>query len=51
LCDIIVVNVSASSEDKDDIKDSFYEGVKQVSDQPAMYHMKIFLDKFNAKLG
>jgi exonuclease III len=32
-CDIIVLNVHAPTEDKDDIKVSFYEGLEQVFDQ------------------
>jgi exonuclease III len=43
-CDIIILNVHAPTEDKDDIKDSFY-------DQFPRYHMKIFLGDFNAKVG
>jgi hypothetical protein len=31
-CDIIVLNVHALTEDKDDIKDSFYEELEQVFD-------------------
>jgi hypothetical protein len=50
-CDIIVLNVHAPIEDKDDdIKDSFYEELEQVFDQFPRYHMKILLD-FNAKVG
>jgi exonuclease III len=41
-CDIIVPNVHAPTEDKDDdIKDSFYEELEQVFDQFPRYHMKI----------
>jgi exonuclease III len=41
-CDIIVLNVHAPTEDKDDdIKDSFYEELEQVFDQFPRYHMKI----------
>jgi hypothetical protein len=51
-CDIIVVNVHAPTEDKDDdIKDSFYEEPEQVLDQFPRYHMKILLGDFNAKVG
>jgi exonuclease III len=50
-CDIIVLNVHAPTEDKDDdIKDSFYEELEQVFDQFPMYHMKILLGDFNAKV-
>jgi exonuclease III len=51
-CDIIVLNVHAPTEDKDDdIKDSFYEELEQVFDQFSMYHMKILMGDFNAKFG
>ena len=51
-CDIIVLNVRAPSEDKgDDIKDSFYEEIERLFDQLPMYHMKILLGNFNAKVG
>jgi hypothetical protein len=50
-CNIIVLNVHAPSEDKnDDSKDSFYEELEQVFDNFPRYHMKILLD-FNAKVG
>ena len=52
LCDIIVLNVHAPTEDKDDdIKDSFYEEIERLFDQLPMYHMKILLGDFNAKVG
>jgi hypothetical protein len=50
-CDIIVLNVHVPTEDKDDIKDSFYEELEQVFDQFPRYHIKIFLGDFNAKVG
>jgi hypothetical protein len=51
-CDIIVLNVHAPVEDKDDdIKDSFYKKLQQVFDQFPWYHMKIMLGDFNAKIG
>jgi exonuclease III len=51
-CDIIVLNVYAPTEDKDDdIKESFYEELEQVFDQFPRYHMKILLGDFNAKVG
>jgi exonuclease III len=51
-CDIIVLNVHAPTEDKDDVtKDSFYEELGQVFDQFSRYHMKILLGDFNAKVG
>jgi hypothetical protein len=50
-CDIIVLNVHASTEDKDDdIKGSYYEELEQVFDQFPGYHMKILLEDFNAKV-
>jgi exonuclease III len=43
-CDIIVLNVHASTEDKDDdMKDSFYEELEQVFDQFPRYHMTTHL--------
>ena len=51
-CDIIVLNVHAPTEDKDDdMKDSFYEEIERLFDQLPMYHMKILLGDFNAKVG
>jgi hypothetical protein len=51
-CDIIVLNVQAPTEDKDDdIKDSFYEELEQVFHQFPRYHMKILLGDFNANVG
>jgi hypothetical protein len=50
--DIIVLNVHAPTEDKDDdIKDSFYKELEQVFAQFPMKHMKILLRYFNAKVG
>jgi hypothetical protein len=50
LCDIIVLNEHAPTEDKDDdIKDSFYEELEQVFDQFPRHHMKIMLGDFYAK--
>jgi hypothetical protein len=44
--------VHAPTEDKDDdIKDSFYEELEQVSDQFLRCHMKSLLGDFNAKRG
>jgi hypothetical protein len=49
---IILLNVHAPTEDKDDIiKDSFYEGLEEVFDQFPRYHLKILLGDFNAKVG
>jgi hypothetical protein len=50
-CNIIVLNVHAPSEDKsDDLKYCFYEELEQVFDHFPMYHMKILLGDFNAKV-
>jgi Exonuclease III len=50
-CDIIVLNVYAPSEDReDDIKDRFYEEIERLFDQVPMYHKKILLGDFNAKI-
>jgi hypothetical protein len=49
--DIVVLNVHAPTEDKDDdIKDSFYNEIKQVFDQFPRYHMKSLMRDFNAKV-
>jgi hypothetical protein len=50
-CDIIALNVHASTEGKDVIKDSFYEELEQVFNRFPRYHMKILLGDFNAKVG
>jgi exonuclease III len=51
-CDIIVLNVSAPTEDKDDvIKDSFYKKLEQVFQQFPRDHIKIFMGDFSAKVG
>jgi len=51
-CKIIVLNVHAPCEEKsDDSKDSFYEELELVFDHCPMYHMKILLGDFNAKVG
>jgi hypothetical protein len=51
-CDIIVLNVHAPTETKDDdIKDSFYEEIEHAFYQFPRYHMKILLGDFNAKVG
>ena len=50
-CNIIVLNVHATSEEKsDDSKDSFYEELEQLFDHFPKYHMKILLGDFNAKV-
>jgi hypothetical protein len=50
-CDIIVLNVHAPTEVKDDVtKDSFYKELEQVFDQFPRNHMKNLLGDFNAKV-
>jgi hypothetical protein len=49
--DIILLNVHSPSEDKDYIKDNFYEELEQVFDHFHRYHMKIVMGDFNAKVG
>jgi hypothetical protein len=50
LCNIIVLNVHAPTEDKRYvIKDSFYEELEHVLDQFPKYHMEILLRDLNAK--
>jgi hypothetical protein len=50
--DFIVLNVHAPTEDKiDNIKDRFYEELKQVFHKFPKYPMNIFLRIFNAKVG
>jgi hypothetical protein len=50
LCDIIVLNVHAPTEDKiDDMKDRFCEELERVFDKFHKYHMKMLVD-FNAKV-
>jgi hypothetical protein len=51
-CNIIVLNVLASSEDKGaDIKGNFYEKLGYAFGQFPRYSMKILLGDFNAKVG
>jgi hypothetical protein len=51
-CKIIVLNEHAPSEEKsDDSKDSFYEELEHIFYNFPKYHMKILLEKFNAKVG
>ena len=50
-CNIIVSNVHAQTEEKsDDLKDGFYEELKQAFDHFSLYHMKTLLD-FNENWG
>jgi hypothetical protein len=48
-CDIIL-NVHAPIENKIDMKGSFYKKLKHVFNKFPIYHMKIFLGDFNAKI-
>ncbi|KAJ4434273.1 hypothetical protein ANN_22825 [Periplaneta americana] len=50
-CEIVVINAHAPTEEKDNIKDSFYEELEQSFDQLSRYTMKILLGDFNAKVG
>jgi hypothetical protein len=51
-CDIIVLNVHAPTEDKDDVtKDSFYEELEQLFDQFPRYHMKILVGDSMQRYG
>jgi exonuclease III len=51
-CNVIVLNVPATTEDKiNDIKDRFYEELEQVFHKFPLYHIKILLGDFNAKVG
>jgi hypothetical protein len=50
-CNIIVLNVHAPSEEKnDDLNHDFYEELGQVLDHFPKYQMKILLGYFNAKV-
>jgi hypothetical protein len=52
LCNIIVLNVHAPSEEKsDDPKDSFYEELEQTFHHYSKYHIKIILGDFNSNVG
>jgi hypothetical protein len=49
---IIVLNAHAPTEDKIDyVKVSFYEELERIFDKLPIYHMKILLGDFSAKLG
>jgi hypothetical protein len=50
-CHIIVLNIHAQTEDKTQLKDSFYEELERVFDKFPKYHMKILFGDFNAKVG
>ena len=51
-CNVIVLNVNAPSEEKNDnSKDSFCEELEQGFDHFTKYHMKILLGDFNAKVA
>jgi hypothetical protein len=50
-CDVIVLNVRAPTEDKDnDIKNNLHEELHLVFDQFPRCHMKILLGDVNAKV-
>ena len=52
LCNIIILNVHAPSEEKsDDSKDRFYEKLEQVFDHFPKYNMKIMLGDFSEIVG
>jgi hypothetical protein len=52
LCDIIVLNVHASTEDKiDDMKFRFYEELEHVFHKFPKYHVKILLGNFYVEVG
>jgi hypothetical protein len=50
-CDIIVLNIHAPTEDKIDMKDSFYKELECVFDKFPKYHKKILLGDFSAKVS
>jgi hypothetical protein len=50
-CHIIVLNIHAPTEDKSDVKDSFYEELERLFDKFPKYHMKILVGEFNAEVG
>jgi hypothetical protein len=52
MCNVIVLNVHAPTEDKiDHKKDRFYEELKHIFIIFPKYHMQILLGEFNAKVG
>jgi len=52
LCNTIVLNVHAPSEDKSgDSKDSFCEELEQAFHHYTKYHIKILLEDFNSEVG
>jgi inorganic pyrophosphatase len=51
-CDIIVLNVHASTEDQiDDMEERFYGELEHVFEKYPKYHVKILLGDFSAKIG
>ena len=51
-CNIIVLNVHATSEVKsDESKDGFFEELEQDFDHFSKYHMNVLLGDFSAKVG
>jgi exonuclease III len=52
LCDVIVLNVHAPTEDKcDGTKDSFYEELGRVLNRLHKCHINILFGDFNSKVG
>jgi hypothetical protein len=49
-CHIIVLNVHAPTEDKTDVKGSFYEDLEHVFDKFPKYYMNILLGDFTGKV-
>ena len=48
----MILFLHVPSEDKyNDIKDGFYEEIEWMFNQLPVYHMKILLNDFNAKVG
>jgi exonuclease III len=50
-CDIIVLNVHAPTEGRNDTKDGFCEELESVFEQCLKYHKTILLGDFNTKVG
>jgi hypothetical protein len=48
---VIFLNVHVQTEDKIDVKDSFYEELTHVFDKFPNYHMTVLLGDFIAKVG
>lgn len=49
---ITIINCHAPAEDKDmEVKNDFYEQIREIMDQLPKYDIKIILGDFNAKIG